>query len=287
MNEQVRARLYELGERVLAPLVLGGAVHPVRPFGAKLALSAERGFRMADEELESRIDVARVRQARRVAPIDYLGPPTPGEWSMVAALNDLLQASNHELSGVMTRGRHQALLESLLELAKVLSPPRTIAEVLSRHATFARLFDLVRKDVRVSWWTGSASFRGREANRRLLSWPELRRVHSEEKRVGLHAMADDLPRVPKHAFEEGILALLRHTPLTDLATAARKAPEFAWSAPAVALVSTDVGRTLARRVIVRAAREEAIAALRRATERIAPDSQPHAVASAFCAWIEV
>ena len=57
-------RCDELVQEVLAPLVLGGSVRPVRPFGALLGLRLGVGRRISDGDLASRLDVARVRRAR-------------------------------------------------------------------------------------------------------------------------------------------------------------------------------------------------------------------------------
>src|SRR5262245_40678768 len=122
-EDQIASRTLELATQVLGPLVLGGTMSPVRPFGARLA-QAIGDRTIADSDLRSRIDVARVRRARVLAAVDTLPELTAAEWALVAALNDLVQATNHELAGRLTRGRHVRLLASVRELCEHLPPPR-------------------------------------------------------------------------------------------------------------------------------------------------------------------
>jgi hypothetical protein len=276
--EEVARRFEDLGHAVLGPLVLGGALSPVRPIGAVLAFELGRGGRvLADVDLASRIDVARVRQARLLAPVDTLPPPGEDEWALVAALNDLLQTTNHELAGPFTRGRHARLLASVLDVAGRVPAPRTVAAALARHATLARALDVIRTDTRVRWWTGAASFRGQAPPGRLLAWPELRRVHVEPEAVPLPRMPEGLPALGADAFEEALAAWLGRSPLTDLATAGRAQPVFGWSRSTLSLVAAPAGRVLAARAAARAPREATLAALDRAClelPRLAADAAP-------------
>jgi len=55
--------------------------------------------------------------------------------------------------------------------------PVHVLDALARHTWFARVLDVARTDTIVSWWTGSRTYLGIEAPRRLRAWPELRRVN--------------------------------------------------------------------------------------------------------------
>jgi hypothetical protein len=145
--------------------------------------------------------------------------------------------------------------------------PGTLAEVLSRHTIFARIFELVRCDEHVSWWSGSASFVGTRAPARLLAWPRLRRV---EQRVESVALVELAPKTAWAAnWRDAVAHWVRASPLTDLMTASRKAPPFAWSGAALGLVNTAPGRVLAMRAIDRQGEHAgAITALRRAAPAI-------------------
>jgi hypothetical protein len=245
------ARAQELAALVLAPLVLGGPMHLVRPFGPKLSVLVGERNEIGDTDLRSRIDVARVRRARLLAPVDVLPDLTAAEWTLLCALNDLLQVTNHGLAGPFTRRRHERLLGSVRELCEATAAPRDVGDALARHATFARVLELVRTDTTVSWWMGTARFRGQPPPERLLRWRQLRRVQVQTERVTLHEMCTGLNAVQQSEFDEVLCLWLTRSPLTDLAGAARRRPAFAWSRSTLALISTAPGRAIAWRALSR------------------------------------
>jgi hypothetical protein len=235
-----------LGARVIAPLVLGGTLCPVRPIGIDMALEIGRERRIEDDELRMAVDGARLRRARAVCAVDALPELSAAQWTIAAALNDLLQVTNDELSGFATRSRHAALLGTTRQLCEAIAPSADLEEAIARHATFGRVLELVRTDQRLSWWTGSALFRGRTPPTRLGRWPRLRRVDVQQDRVPLVSMADWAP-VDAGEYLATLTALLACSPLSDLATVDRKAPAFVWAPSSLALVSTHAGCNLALR----------------------------------------
>lgn len=243
---ELSERAEELAEHIIGPLVLGRPVCPVRPIGPDLALQLGSVQRMANDELRLEIDHLRLRRARRLVPIDVLGDLDGADWALGAALNDLLQVTNEELSSFATRSRHTALLDTTNQLCERIPPPANLYQAVARHAVFGRLLELGRTDTRVSWWTGSAIFRGQTAPERLLRWPSLRRVSIDRTTVPLAEMADWAPVEPA-AYQQTLARLLSASPLTDLATAARAKPPFAWTHHTLALVATPNGRNLALR----------------------------------------
>jgi hypothetical protein len=241
-----------LAHDLLAPLVLGGPVHPVRHFGGPLALrlgllAAARPF--TDGDLATRLDVARVRRARLLTPTDALPELDAGDWACLAALNDLLQLTNHHLGGPLTRGRYAKVLANLTWLCARIPPPPDVLSALSRHATFGRALELGRTDSAVSWWTGSARFRGETPPARLIAWPDVRRVHVDARRVPLADMPAGVTGITPADFTDALALWLTRSPLTDLATATRHSPAFAWSATTLSLVATGAGRLLAFRAL--------------------------------------
>jgi len=272
MSDELAIRFDELVRHVLAPMVLGGRVEPQRPFGQRLGLALGEGRKLADSDLRSQLDVARVRVARLLAPVDTVLEITPEDIALAAAFNDLLQVSNLDLSGPFTRSRHVKLLESAVALACGVPRPRTIAEALSRHTLFARALEVIRTDSTVSWWTGSASFRGKPAPGRLMLWRDLRRVREDTRRVPLVEMGADVPSLAGELWLDAISAWLSRSPLTDLATAARRAPAFRWTDATLSLIATIPGRTLAFRALSRQRAADVAAALERATGALAGDS---------------
>lgn len=264
MAVHLSERLEGLAHGVLGPIVLGGKVRLVPPIGPALALELGAGRRIVDDDLRARVDVARVRQARLIAAIDVLPDLSPVEWAMAAAMNDLLQATNHLLSGVLRRGRHAKLLGAVEQLIAALPRPRTTFDLITRHATFARVFELRRTDTLVSWWAGSRAFRGETPPPRLFSMRELRRVTSSSRQIPLAQMSEGLSEVRGASFQGLLRAWIAKSPLTDLATMAREAPQFVWSKETLELIGFPIGRTLALRVAARLPPQAVVTALRTA-----------------------
>ncbi len=252
----------------LAPLVLGGEIRPGRPIGGKNALCLGPFSDVLDKELLSHVDLARVRLARHLAPIDRLTPPSPEEWALGAGLHDLVQSAHPDLSG-MFRGRAPARLVTVVTLtAERIAAPTNVAEALSRHTWFARAFEITRTDTSVSFWVGKRSFLGKEPPARLVAWPELRRVHIDKTPHPLVELPAAGGHVQPGEFEAGVSAWLRKTPLTDLATCGRTSPRFQWSPETLALASTRAGRTLTLRALGDVVALDVETALGRATQAL-------------------
>jgi hypothetical protein len=244
----VSERAAELARDVIAPLLLGGPLRADRPFGAKLALELGQAGRILDNDLAVAIDSARLRAARTLVPMDALPPLSAWEWSIAAAFNDLLQVTNHALSGFATRGRHQELLAAVIALSQHIPACATLEEAVCRHATFGRALDVRRVDTRVSWWTGSASFRGQDPPARVLAWPGLRRVDVQRSEVALVDMAEGVA-VEADGWLEAVARWLALSPLSDLTRAGRQQPRFVWTRESLRLVASVGGRNLALRAL--------------------------------------
>jgi hypothetical protein len=263
-------RCEELVHAVLGPLVLGGPVRPVRPFGALLGLRCGVARPIADSALASELDVARVRRARLLAPVDTLPEIDPPSFALLAGLNDLLQLTNHMLGGPLTRGRYARLAANIRWLCERVPAPRDVEDALARHATFARALEIARTDQTVSWWTGSARFRGEPPPSRLLAWREVRRVHVDARKIPLADMIVGVTGLSTDDYADLVALWLGRTPLTDLATATRPSPAFAWSASTLSLVATEPGRALALRALARLPSGAALSALDRAAREVPP-----------------
>jgi hypothetical protein len=248
--ESLVAACDRLFERFLAPLVLGGAVRPAKPFGG-LALKLSKGA-LSDRDGLSRAELARVRIARKLAPVDGVeAEPSDEEWALAAVLHDLVQSTHPDFDAAFRRqgpARILAVVEPTL--ARIL-PPRTVKHALSRHTWFSRMFDLTRTDTLVRWWTGSEKFLGREPSARLTLWPALRRVSQAETRHSLMELPDAGARVDAHRFSNLVSLFLSRTPLTDIATMNRVSPVFRWSHETLSLCATQAGRTLVGRALGR------------------------------------
>lgn len=280
------ADAHAIAERIfatfLAPLVLGGALVPGKPVGGKRALALREGMSPADSELASRTSLARVRVARRLVPIDTLpAAPTGDEWVLAAMLHDVVQSTHPGFDAAFRRNGPSHLLSVILRTLEHVADPSNARDALSRHTWFSRTFAITRTDVDVHWWTGHRTFLGEDPPARLVAWPEARRV----QRISTKRSLMDLPfrNAPFDvaAFGEVVAAFLGKTPLTDLATATRPAPTFAWTKTSLGLVSTAAGRTLALRALALLPSDDVDRALGRATRALAatrPDAAPIATA---------
>lgn len=255
----------ELSERVLLPLLAGGALRPLPPIGPERAkqLAAAEGVMPTGGSMDA-VRAHRVRVSRRIACLDALGDLGAGEWMLACALNDLLQVTNPSLLGWFDKDRPVTLLSAVRRTIDNAGPPRVLGEAIARHATFSRVFALRRLDTTVHWWVGSETFVGRKPPQRLLRWRGVRRVRLEEAAVPLWAMAPS--SFEGQGFEDVMSSWLSHSPLTDLAHADRERPPFQWTGPTLSLLYTTAGQNLARRVVLRCRDpKQAIAALARAT----------------------
>jgi hypothetical protein len=264
------ARLDAIAERlfagVMAPLVLGGAIRPCHAIGARAALALGEGRLPADRELGARVDAARLRRARRLVPVDAVPDPAAADWALASALNDLLQSANPEFDRALRRRAAARILELAAAAIDRVPPPATLAEAIARHTWLGRAPQVTRTDTSVRWWTGHAEFLGVEQSPRLQAWPQLRRV--EVVRTPVPVLELSPLAVERARLTDAVAALLTRTPLTDLATCTRDSPAFVWHSPALNLVATAPGRTLAMRALARLAPAEADAALGRATRSL-------------------
>lgn len=287
---EIATRAEDLARHIIAPLLLGGELVLQRPFGPKLALTLGEGRNVVDNELKTNIDNARLRVARSIVAVDAIPPLSPAEWAMAAALNDLLQVTNHELSSFATRGRHDDLLDATLELVERIPPSRTLEEAVARHATFSRVLMLRRLDQHISWWTGSESFRGQKPPARLLAWPGLRNVQVRTEPVNVVAMAAGTP-LDEQRFLRLLDTFISCSPLTDLATAYRVTPAFVWTRHTVGIVATVAGSNLALRALSVAADDKPAAAtsalksLARAAKQL-PEGAAREIATQYVGWLE-
>lgn len=262
----------------LAPLVLGGALRPGKPVGGKTALSLGDGRSPGDVDLLSRCELARVRVARKIAPVDMFQPaPTGAEWALGAVLHDLVQSTHPGFHTALRRRGPKRILDVAAKTLARVPPPTSLGEALSRHTWFSRMFALTRIDVELRWWTGAERFLGAEPPARLQLWPELRRVRQTRTPRELMDLPTSGAVVDQLAFAAVIGAFLTKTPLTDLATMDRASPTFAWTHESLALVATQGGRTVANRALRLLPHASVDAALGRATRRLFADKAVRAL----------
>lgn len=277
------ARLERIVEHVLVPLVTGGDLRPVPPIGTDLALRLST--QATALESDSVVALARLARARELWPVDRLPPMRKAEWLLVFALSDLIQAANPSLPGVLHQRpfRLLTLVEATIERA---GPPRSVADALARHATFARVLEIARPDTHVAWWVGSDLFQGTKPPARLLAWPNVRRVRSAVDLVRMPDLA-----VGRHQLEptyrKTLATFFAASPVTDIGGIDRPEPPFAWTGATLGLIRSERGRTLAERAV--RARCDAAAAAREATRAaqaltsLGDEADPEALEARQCA----
>ncbi len=253
----------------LGPLVVGGTLRPGKPFGGKNALSIGDDRQPSDVDLLSRAELARVRVARKLAPIDTLDvAPSGAEWALGALLHDMVQATHPGFDAVFRRTGPKRILDVVEMTLERIPPPENVRSALSRHTWFSRMFELARTDIDIRWWTGSERFLGTEPPKRLTAWPELRRVTETRTPRPLMELPTSGSAVDAQRFSWVTEAFLRKTPLTDLASVSRSAPSFVWTHENLSLASTRAGRTLVTRALALLPQRAVDSALGRATKQL-------------------
>jgi hypothetical protein len=255
--------------RVLVPAVTGRALVIERPFGKKNAIAAGEVFGFTTTKEEGEIEKylgpatlgdgeeALLRRIRRLAAIDTVavGPRIEGGVLAVGALfHDLIAAYHPDLPGLFRRDARRQLLEATAEALESIPPPETVRAAIVRHAWLGDLPRVALARTEVRWWVGGASFVGREPPKRLLAWPDVRRVRTDTRSVEMLRVLElfaDRPEVAGLAelHARAFAAFFAASPLTDLALAGRISPPFAWSPSIARVVASPAGARVARRAI--------------------------------------
>jgi hypothetical protein len=233
----VKRGVAEFLEQFVLPLVKGGSMRVGRPISVVDIESFESALPHATEALVA------VDDARHDVLADIVvRPPSlvldSDELHLAAAVHNLLFLTHPRTdSWAVTSGSARKVLETALVFAKrPLSGNRT--RVLARHALLHNLFDVSRTDVKLSWWTGSATFVGQQPPPRLTTWRSVRRVR-EETTV---ARYDDLLGSPDVGPVMG--TLLRRTPLTQLLSIGRDGPPLRWEETVFLLRDAELARAV-------------------------------------------
>ncbi|HEY8074279.1 MAG TPA: hypothetical protein VIF62_09220 [Labilithrix sp.] len=253
----------------LAPLVLGGPMTPGKPFGGKNALMIGDGRAPSDADTLSQTQLARVRVARKLAPVDlFEGAPSGAEWAIAATIHDLVQATHPGFDALFRRSGPARILMVIEKTLERVPPPVNVGDALSRHSWFSHFLEIARTDVEVKWWTGSQTFLGTEPPSRLLAWPEMRRVQQTKTPRPLMDLPTAGSAVDVSRFSGIVETILTKTPLTDIATSDRATPAFRWTHENLSLCATRNGRTLVLRALAPMPEKPVDAALGRATRAL-------------------
>jgi hypothetical protein len=236
----------DLFTRVLAPMVLGGALTPQHAVTGDAALDIGDVREIVDADLLSRVQLTRTRIARKYAAVDAPGDISAPCWSLAAVLNNLLLLVHPDLPSFLRPRAVEKLTQVSIATLNAIPAPDNVGEVLARHTLFSRLLDVARNDVSVRWWTGSAKFLGRSPPKRLLAWPERRRVVVD---------TDTRPwwQLPTGTdagwFQQALRQFMDQSPLTKFAQCARDLAAFSFTPQTIAMLQWRDGRTLASRAL--------------------------------------
>ncbi|MGE3547882.1 MAG: hypothetical protein AB7L28_28410, partial [Kofleriaceae bacterium] len=237
-----RLHVREFLASFVKPLVSGGEVH----VGAPIPFTdVERwGEELHDASVEQ-VDVDDARQA--VLSTLVCRPPAflleTEELALAAGLHNalFLVHPRAEVWSVSDKQRRRIIDTSLALVGRPMTQDRT--RVMARHALLHNVFQLVRRDTLVSWWTGRARFHGQRPPSRLTAWKGVRRVREDVTIVDF----DELLAVPDTA--PIIATLLRRTPLTQLLDTHVGAPPLHWEDAVFLLRDPELARAVAYRLV--------------------------------------
>lgn len=161
------------------------------------------------------------------------------ELSLAAAIHNLLFLAHPDTDGWSQSSRSRAKV--IASAQAFAARPRTMnrRRILARHGLLHNFFQISRHNVKLIWWTGSASFHGQEPPRRLTRWPDLRRVSREETQTGFRELFQgaDVAAV--------VVALVRRSPLSQLLVEGNKGPHLHWEDGVFLLRDAELARAVA------------------------------------------
>lgn len=223
--------------RFVVPLVRGGDVHVAAPLSVGDVLKLERDLPHAAVEIEA-IDDARMAVISEIA----VSPPAvmfgPDELSLAAAVHNLLFLVHPRIHERSLTGKLESKVLLAASALAAGSPPSDRSEVLANHGLLHNLFAIARTDTTITWWTGSAVFRGQAPPPRLTTWPTMRRVRQDRSVVGFGQLFGALEKLPV------VAQLCARTPLTHVLATSSSAPPLVWEDAVVVLRDADMARVV-------------------------------------------
>jgi hypothetical protein len=229
---------HDFVEEFVLPLVAGGTLHVGAPLG-RAGYDKLRDTKIAIE-LDGAILEARSAIAGELL-VDAVPPLLDAEALRLAvAVHDMLFLFHPGAEAISVRDRRLDQVAQFAGTLASLTPSRDPQALVARHTMLHLLPSLARTDVQVSFWVGKREFHGEEPPRRLVAWPNLRRVRQERRRVNCFAES------ASHPLAGGVVQqLLEGSPLTDLLHPVRLEPRFSLGKHADTLFEPELARLVA------------------------------------------
>jgi hypothetical protein len=185
-------------------LRVGPPIAPARVEDWETAVALVSGTEIADEIAEERKRIAQLLVTR--APVIEL---SADDIRLAVALHSALSLANPDVEGWTAGRARKRIVAAAKKLVGSVSPAHDRAKLVARHTLLASLTRVERIDTRITWWTGSALFRGQEPPARLLRWQTVRRVRTQR-------VPQSLDEVLSEDGRAVVAAVLRSSPLTAL-----------------------------------------------------------------------
>ncbi len=220
------------------PLVAGGTLHVSAPLG-------RAGYhRLRELKIPAELDGAILEARSAIAGellVDAVPPLLDAEaFRLAVAVHDLLFLFHPGTASFSVRDRRLDEVARFAGTLGSLTESRDPQTLVARHTMLHLLPSLARTDVQVSFWVGKREFHGEEPPRRLVAWPNLRRVRQERRRVNCFAES------ASHPLAGAVVQmLLEGSPLTDLLHPVRLEPRFSLGKHADTLSDPELARLVA------------------------------------------
>jgi hypothetical protein len=232
----------EFLSKFVLPLVAGGEMHVGKP------IDADELQRFEEELPHASVPLVAIDDARTaVISTVVVRPPAlvfdTDELALSAAVHNLLFLAHPRIDtwSISRAGRAKVVATAQRFATRPRSEGRL--RVLARHGLLHNFFEISRRDVKVSWWTGSAIFLGQTPPSRLSAWSGIRRVRREETFTSFQELLGGADVAPV------VVTLVRRSPLSHLLTTSRLGPPLHWEDAVFLLRDAEFARAIAYRCI--------------------------------------
>lgn len=227
----------------MLPLVSAGEMHVRAPYTIE-KVREMAGELMSQHGLLHEINAARAKALAQVV----IRPSIPEfgfeELCISASIHNILFLSHPRASSLRATDKQYRRVLGHAKLLAEQSKATTVGDAMDRHSLIASVFRIRRADVKLSWWTGVASFQGQQPPKRLTTFRGLRRVTEETEWVGFSKLfaSPDARRI--------LTLILRDSPLTQLLAVHTDSPVLHWEDAAFLLRHSEICRAVCANAVV-------------------------------------